>query len=293
MKFILLYCLLFGSLVQNLVAHELAIVSMFRNTAPYLKEWVEYHHMIGVDHFWLYNDASTDNWEEVLRPYIKKGIVEVFYWPAGKPDWVPRQMEAFRDGIRRGVGTTKWVALIDQDEFILPMQDRSITECLKKHFSKAPAVYVNWRNFGTNGICVPRGLPLLSRLTACSIKRHSRNHVGKSIVRPEYVDIHRIWYPHHFPLLKGAKYFDGDGNKTLIADGMDWKPDRKHHDRYIRINHYAFRDEKYFREIRLPRDSHPQLILKQHHAYNRRQDRTILSFIKKRYPNQYKKLWKK
>ena len=45
------------------------------------------------------------------------------------------------------LGEARWVALIDVDEFIVPMRDTTIPRCLKNHFSKAGAVYVNWRNF--------------------------------------------------------------------------------------------------------------------------------------------------
>ena len=67
---------------QSLYAYELGIVTMFRNEANYLKEWIEYHHMLGVDHFLLYNDRSVDHWAEVLEPYISSNLVEVIEWSA-------------------------------------------------------------------------------------------------------------------------------------------------------------------------------------------------------------------
>lgn len=35
--------------------YELAIATIFKNNAPFLKEWIEYHRMQGVKHFYLYN----------------------------------------------------------------------------------------------------------------------------------------------------------------------------------------------------------------------------------------------
>ena len=43
--------------------YELALVTVFRNEAPYLKEWIEYYRMMGVDHMILYNHLSTDNFQ--------------------------------------------------------------------------------------------------------------------------------------------------------------------------------------------------------------------------------------
>ncbi|MES2200114.1 MAG: glycosyltransferase family 92 protein [Chlamydiota bacterium] len=278
--------------LQSLCAYEVVVASMFRNTAPYLKEWVEYHKMVGVDHFWLYNDASTDNWEEVLQPYIEEGLVEVFYWPASGGFWVPAQMAAFADGARRALGVAKWIALIDQDEFLLPVLDKTIPECLKRRFSDAPAIYVNWLNFGTSGISLEEESPMLFRLTACSKKTHSRNAVGKSIFRPECADIGQMWSPHFCPLKPGYSYVNGDCKKTLIAVGSDLKTDGEHHSKYIRINHYAHRDEKYFFNIRLPRDSERGLMLKHYKEYNKERDYTIVDFIKRNHKSAYKKIWK-
>ena len=75
------FFLLISCFSSCLFSYELVVASMFYNEAPYLREWVEYHRMAGVDHFWLYNDNSTDNWEEVLLPYMEEGLVEVFNWP--------------------------------------------------------------------------------------------------------------------------------------------------------------------------------------------------------------------
>jgi hypothetical protein len=270
---------------------ELTVVSFFRNTAPYLKEWIEYHHMVGVDHFLLYNDASTDNWEELLKPYIDSGLVEVFYWPKNGPLWQKTQRAAFRDGLTRTKGVSTWVALIDQDEFLFPKRDKTVTKCLRKYYSECQAVYINWRNFGTSHKILHEGEPMLTRLISCSMKLHPRNSVGKSIVRPEAVQLMNVYYTHHIPLIPGAIYLDGDGERSLISRGLDWETSGKPHTKYLQINHYAFRDEKYFRETRLPRDSNPKLLLSLYEEYNLVNDHSIIKFIKKYHPAKFKKIW--
>jgi hypothetical protein len=46
---------------------------MVNNEASFLEEWLSYHMLINVDHFYIYDDESTDNTLEVLEPYIKQG----------------------------------------------------------------------------------------------------------------------------------------------------------------------------------------------------------------------------
>jgi glycosyltransferase involved in cell wall biosynthesis len=271
--------------------YQVTMASMFRNTAPYLKEWIDYHLTVGVEHFWLYNDGSTDNFEEVVRPYKEQGLVDVYEWYDSNPDWVPRQIAAFQDAISRAKGTSKWIALIDQDEFIVPLQEGTIAECMDKHFLNEVAVYMNWRNFGTNEQVLTSQQNLLSHLLASSNKNHSRNCVGKTIFRPEYAEIHRMWSPHFCSLKQGAYYVNGSGGKTIKAVGDDLITDGKHHSNFIRVNHYAFRDEGYFRSVRLPRDSNPSLMIEMNEDFSLAPDYAILQMLKKYHPTEYQKYW--
>jgi hypothetical protein len=172
--------------------------------------------------------------------------------------------------------------------------DGTVPQCLARHFSDASAVYVSWRNFGTGGVHLAEGEPYLFRLTACAERDHPCNAVGKSIVRPDRVRIPEVSYPHHFPLEPGATYYDGDGQALEIVDSEPVL-DAKHHDRYIRINHYPTRDENYFRGVRLqrteglPRES--WLEWEHYSEYSVSRDLAITEFIRDHHPSAYKALW--
>ncbi len=270
---------------------------MFHNEGDYLKEWIEYHRMIGVDHFWMYNDRSSDQWKEILQPYMDEGVVEVFDWPIPSPvGYTGAQGEAFRDGVNKAVGKAKWVAFIDLDEFILPMKGSSLPDCLDKYFPNAQAVYANWRCFGTGGTYLTKGQPILFDLVACSLQNHSRNCVGKSIVRPEFANVPEkdmFWNPHFCLLKEGAKYFNGDGQEMPPIEGWDLKTDGYAHTKFIRINHYVMRDENYFQNVRLERARKgyngykivdEKLLLEHNHDFSLIKDYSLVNFVKKNYP---------
>ena len=44
----------------------LSICAVYRDEAPYLREWVEFHRLVGVERFFLYNNDSVDEHREVL-----------------------------------------------------------------------------------------------------------------------------------------------------------------------------------------------------------------------------------
>ena len=50
----------------------LAILAIFRNEADIMEEWIEHHINEGVDHFYLINNQSTDNYSEILDKYEGK-----------------------------------------------------------------------------------------------------------------------------------------------------------------------------------------------------------------------------
>ena len=281
----------------------LGIVTMFRNEGPYLVEWIEYHRLVGVDHFWLYDNGSTDDGPRRLQPYIAKGIVELSPWPTAdnpprRRERIIRQLGAAKDGFRKARGRVEWATHVDVDEFFLPMHTHDVPACLKKHFSEASAVYINWRMFGTSGVTVPLGDPILSKLTSCAVRDHSENSNGKSLVRPEAVNLDAIWYVHHFPLLRGF-YVDGGKNRLSFNDRNDLVKSSKHFDDHLRINHYNLRDEHFYQTRRLPDAEKGRLDKKldrliEHHAvFGKDRDKMILKYLKREHPEAYRERWDK
>ena len=59
---------------------DLSIVTIVRNEASWLPEWLEYHMLpeIGFAHVYVYDDKSTDALADTLAPYLARGLV-TFY----------------------------------------------------------------------------------------------------------------------------------------------------------------------------------------------------------------------
>lgn len=124
-----------------------AICAIFKNEALYFKEWLEYHKIIGVEHFYLYNNLSDDNYMDILRPYIEDGTVTLVDWPTPQS-----QMQAYSDCVERFSHEANWIGFIDLDEFIVPNICDNINEVLKPFEKKRPVVIVYWKLFGTSGL---------------------------------------------------------------------------------------------------------------------------------------------
>lgn len=126
--------------------YYVSICAIFRDEGKYLREWIEYHKLIGIDHFYLYNNFSKDNYLEILKPYIEDGLVILTDW-----DIPQGQMAAYADCVKRYSSETNWIGFIDLDEFVVPNQDNSIKEFLSRFISR-PIVIIYWRCLGSSGL---------------------------------------------------------------------------------------------------------------------------------------------
>ncbi len=125
--------------------YNVSLCAIFKDEADYLKEWIEFHRIVGVEHFYLYDNKSSDHYLDILQPYIEAGIVSLKEWP--KPQ---SQMAAYQDFIDNDSHETQWVGFIDLDELVVPNDMDTIGEFLER-FINRPVVIVYWKCFGTSG----------------------------------------------------------------------------------------------------------------------------------------------
>ena len=56
----------------------IAILTCFKNESHVLQEWIEHYKKRGIEHIYMINDFSTDNYLEKIKPYIDIGFVTLF-----------------------------------------------------------------------------------------------------------------------------------------------------------------------------------------------------------------------
>jgi hypothetical protein len=206
----------------------LSVCAIYRDEAPYLEEWLEFHRLVGVERFFLYDNESSDDHATVLAPYVSEGVAVVHHWPEH-----PAQKEAYEHCLSEHGEESRWIAFIDLDEFLFSPELRPVPELLVE-YEQWPGVGVNRVTFGTSGHKEkPAGLAIEEYLM-----RWPRPESIKSIIDPArtvgFVNVHSF------------AYTDGgyavDERKQRI-DG--WMADEYTFDR-LRINHYYTRSEAEF-----------------------------------------------
>lgn len=269
---------LFGSKPVPISAYQydFAICSLFRDEARFLKEWIEFHQLLGVQHFYLYNHLSQDEYQEVLNPYIQKGIVELVQIqkePANVHEWHDVQLWAYNDAVVKARGKVKWLAILDSDEFLFPTHQNNLVEFFKKYEGMAHigGVCVNWVMFGTSFVAkVQEDQLMIETLTLCEKKGYDH---FKSIVRPERV---AVCCSAHYCLYNPGIIHCTAENSPVLPPFVQIQN--------IRINHYWTRDEEFFYNIKVPRrmawGTPYEACMGWLQMYNIDYDNTIFRFIK-------------
>lgn len=277
---ILLHFTLFSTLFGH---YPLTVCAIFQNEAPYLKEWIEFHRLQGVEHFYLYNNHSGDAYQKVLKPYVNSGLVTLTEWPyTYKPGdgaaWRAIQMNAYDDCLSRFGADSSWIAFIDIDEFLYCPNGTPLTKFLED-YTGFGGLGVNWRLFGTSNVeKIPKGKLLIETLIRCSPYYHYRNIRFKSIVQPRYTlkaaSCHAFHYVGDYYGVDAA-YRKIEHPTNTAAVLLD----------QIRINHYWTRDEYYFTHHKIK--SRHQRYTQEDETYQRKiaeeynttKDGAILQFV--------------
>lgn len=246
-----------------------ALCAFFKNEARYLKEWIEFYRLMGVDRFYLYNNNSSDNYREVLEPYLKSGIVRLHQW-RGKNGQVP----GFNQCLQRYGALHKWMAFLDLDEFLFPVSGGNLAEFLKD-FDEYAGLAAHWVFFGTSGhILRPEGLVTQSYDWSQGVPNR---HV-KLVIQPakvvRFVNAHLVDCKDGFHVVNENK----QPVTTAIVNPASAEK--------IRINHYWCRSvEDYLRKkmpdgrVALGGEISINLLFKAEKKYRLKQDLSIFRFI--------------
>jgi hypothetical protein len=265
----------------------LSICAIVRNEAPYIAEWLEFHRLVGVERFYIYDDVSEDDTIEILLRR-DRGDVRIFPWGFGHDQYnapvkcrceSTPQTTAYNHCARRFGHETRWLAFIDVDEYLYHATEDDLRVPLRS-LEGIPALFVHWLIFGRNGHQTkPPGL---------TIEEYTRRALpgqpipygehGKLILQPDRLD---YFGPHgsHNAVLKNGMAATEEGmpvavSVSLLSRVPSW-----------RLNHYYNRSEEEARAKVARVDRNAAIVFQPDWArmevYNRNdvEDRDILRFL--------------
>lgn len=204
-------------------AHSMCVCTMLRNQARFLREWIMYHAHIGVKRWFIYDNNSDDDIEQVLNSMDPTRYnVTRHLWP-----WMKSQEAGFAHCALRARESCEWVGFIDIDEFLHFPGNQTLEDVLL-NYTNRPRIgelRTACHSFGPSGRTkIPKkGVTTGYTCRLAAPERH------KSIVRPDLLNPSLINVVHHFHLKEGVRYVN-------IGQGV------------MLINHYKYQVWEVFKD---------------------------------------------
>ena len=191
-----------------------AMCSIVKNEEAYIDEWVDYHHALGFDNFYIYD--NTDDFEMEQWGKLKGDHVEVIHYPGEA-----KQSPAYRDCSKRLTegdnGNHTWAAFFDADEFLVMKKHEHVSDFLEEHCAHG-AIGVNWLEFHSSSWNLYSPAPMTKRFV---YRTDFNPHVHiKSIARLDDIrglnpfEEEQDHHPHSVPLKDGFQTHDTNGRKV-------------------------------------------------------------------------------
>jgi len=220
----------------------LAVTVIVKNEGRYLREWLEFQRLMGVEQVYLYDNGSTDYTAEILGRYVTEGFVKVIPWATFDDDVSP-QRQAYAHALCNFGPNFRWMAFIDADEFLFPVKAPDLTTALLD-YEDCSSVCIPWFMFGTSGHELPsKGLVIESfteRAYFPPPPERKKLLKWKSIVDPsQVVEVNNI---HMFQLASGSPASVDERKVPLSENGEIQSPSGT----VLRINHYYTRSHQEF-----------------------------------------------
>lgn len=225
--------------------YDLSICCIFRDDSKYLQEWIEFHKKQGVQHFYLYNNLSQDNYKHYLKKHLENNDVTLIDWPFESNSgatWGRIQCDSYMHCVDQYGIENKWIAFIDTDEYLFSPLKINLAKVLKDYESYG-AVCVNWVMYGSSNIeKIEDGDTILDKL----LYRDEYAHTSiKTIARPECVLNNENM---HYFLYKDNNYAVCE-NKKHVSRYFSEYPSVS----ILRLNHYWSRDLTFLKTIKSER----------------------------------------
>lgn len=135
-----------------MTGHRRTILTMMKDEAADLLEWVAYHRLIGFDGICVYTNDCTDGTDQMLDRMQQMGLVRHFRNVV--PDGKKPQPHALTLGQKNSeIRDSDWLLVMDADEFLVIKTGAGhLDDLIAAVRPDTQAIAATWRIMGSNGL---------------------------------------------------------------------------------------------------------------------------------------------
>jgi hypothetical protein len=225
--------------------YEISLLAMFKNESWIIREWIEHYLSEGVEHFYLIDNGSTDDYEIKIQDYMNK--ISLVKDPTRLPSDTQSTLyiKHFLDIIKN---ETKWIIVCDIDEYIYSRNGyNTINDVLNTLPNNIEKIWLPWKIFGSNS-CIEQPDSIVRGFTKRRNLYDNDLGAGKCISRAQHL-INFGCCGHNIQIKQNNIEYLINGEevkKCKITEDIVQKLD-------LHLNHYMLMSQKYYLEIKSKR----------------------------------------
>ncbi len=234
--------------------YYLSVGAIFKNESHILSEWLQHYLSEGVDHFYLIDNGSNDNYMPLLERYIDDGTVTLFV--DSKPN---SQIELYNKYFIPVKQQTEWILICDLDEF---MYSRHPFDKISNFLHSIPdnigCINVPWKMFTSSGyIDQPKAVvkSFTTRAAYTGTKNPGMSNKyrswGKTLLKSCWVSEFDV---HTSSLLKGRRV-DSVLDRIILSKNFTVPriSEKLLEKSSVHLNHYSIQSFNWFMEVKAKR----------------------------------------
>ena len=161
----------------------LTLGAVVRNVEHYVKEWLIFNHLVGVERFVIILHDCQDNTERKIRELPFNKDIHVHYYEDFGKNCVSIPIESHKFIHKEYGRFTKWMLHIDSDEFFFGTKEDFLPNILDR-YEDFGGLAAHWLMFGSNDhVLCPSGLSI-EAFTHRKEDRHPSHRGVKSAYQP-------------------------------------------------------------------------------------------------------------
>jgi glycosyltransferase involved in cell wall biosynthesis len=224
--------------------YKLSVLAMFKNEGMIIEEWINHYLSEGVEHFYLIDNGSTDDYETKIKKY--KSHYTLIKDSTRLPTPGTQAFlynKHYLDIVRH---ETQWLIACDIDEYIYARNGyNKITNVLDEQPTHIEQIWLPWKIFWSNGHKMQPKC-IVQSFNKHYVKYNKHIGYGKSIIRTSNLiklDIHE------HTIGKSKRLHTSNGqlyNDYLFTNDSVSKLN-------LHLNHYMLMSEEYYCKVKCVR----------------------------------------
>jgi hypothetical protein len=222
--------------------YKISVLAMFKNESMIIKDWIEHYLREGVEHFYLIDNGSTDDYYEKIKIYDKYITLtkDSTRLPKGTQTFLFNKI--YLETIKK---ETEWIIFCDIDEYIYARNgNNQIMDVLNKLPENVEKIWLPWKCFGSNG---HKNQPnnIINNFSKRKEGYNKNDGFGKIICRT--ANLERIMTCGHIVRLNKNNIMYNANSQKLEDCNLDEENCQQLN---LHLNHYMLMSEEYYLKVK-------------------------------------------